>query len=269
MEVDVPDIAIPQVDRLEPEIHPMSINKHPFYLLHVGDIEGQKRLRSILQCPSVGSDCSVAELHIDMLNSSIECGLIQQAIGKILQMPKLSLQVHQKLLKHRQLVKLMRRVVQHVLAEPVHSNDLVVEDMPMQRTGEIPRVFQRIDIDIVDQPRGDDDDDHKEQQSLKIHRFPHPLWLLVFLLLHYIQLIVMIRILSNVMTNSQRLMPTNRFAMSMLTDYFTKKQLKKQEGDFKKEMEYLANKPVFTLMDYKQRIEDELGKIKGRTFWVS
>lgn len=79
----------------------------------------------------------------------------------------------------------------------------------------------------------------------------------------------MIRILSNVMANSQRLLPANRFAMSMLTDYFTKKQLKKQEGDFKKEMEYLANKPVFTLMDYKQRIEDELGKIKGRTFWVS
>lgn len=71
------------------------------------------------------------------------------------------------------------------------------------------------------------------------------------------------------MANSQRLLPANRFAMSMLTDYFTKKQLKKQEGDFKKEMEYLANKPVFTLMDYKQRIEDELGKIKGRTFWVS
>lgn len=53
--------------------------------------------------------------------------------------------------------------------------------------------------------------------------------------------------------------------MSMLTDYFTKKNLKKQEGEFKKEMEYLANKPVFTLMDYKQRVEDELHKLKGRT----
>jgi hypothetical protein len=52
--------------------------------------------------------------------------------------------------------------------------------------------------------------------------------------------------------------------MSMLTDYFTKKNLKKQEGEFKKEMEYLANKPVFTLMDYKQRVEDELHKLKGR-----
>ena len=27
-------------------------------------------------------------------------------------------------------------------------------------------------------------------------------------------------------------------------------------------MEYLANKPNFTLMDYKQRIEDELRKLK-------
>lgn len=79
----------------------------------------------------------------------------------------------------------------------------------------------------------------------------------------------MIRILSNVLTHTRPLGLSNRAAMSMLTDYFTKKQLKKQEVDFKKEMEYLANKPVFTLMDYKQRIEDELGKIKGRTAWVS
>lgn len=56
----------------------------------------------------------------------------------------------------------------------------------------------------------------------------------------------------------------NTFRMSLLTDYFTKKQVKKQENDFKKEMEYLANKPVFTLMDYKTRIDDELHKIKGR-----
>ena len=42
----------------------------------------------------------------------------------------------------------------------------------------------------------------------------------------------------------------------MLTDYLQNKQVKKQEGEFKKEMEYLANKPSFTLMDYKQRVED-------------
>lgn len=47
-----------------------------------------------------------------------------------------------------------------------------------------------------------------------------------------------------------------RYGMSMLTDYFTKKNVQKQEDQFKKEMEYLANKPIFTLMDYKQRIND-------------
>lgn len=64
----------------------------------------------------------------------------------------------------------------------------------------------------------------------------------------------MIRIISNVLASTRPLTVRNHYAMSMLTDYFTKKQLKKQEVDFKKEMEYLANKPVFTLMDYKQRI---------------
>ena len=49
---------------------------------------------------------------------------------------------------------------------------------------------------------------------------------------------------------------TPRYSMSMLNDYLNQKQIKKQETDFKKEMEYLANKPNFTLMDYKQRIED-------------
>lgn len=31
-------------------------------------------------------------------------------------------------------------------------------------------------------------------------------------------------------------------------------------------MEYLANKPVFTLMDYKQRVEDELKKSKNSIY---
>ena len=44
--------------------------------------------------------------------------------------------------------------------------------------------------------------------------------------------------------------------MSMLNDYLTNKQAKKQEEEFKKEMEYLANKPNFTLLDYRQRVED-------------
>ena len=51
-----------------------------------------------------------------------------------------------------------------------------------------------------------------------------------------------------------RLMTVPRYQMSMLNDYLTSKQTKKQEAEFKKEMEYLANKPSFTLMDYKQRI---------------
>jgi hypothetical protein len=72
-------------------------------------------------------------------------------------------------------------------------------------------------------------------------------------------------ILAGLSANTGRLTLTQGYNLSLLTDYFSKKQMKKQEGDFKKEMEYLANKPVFTLMDYKQRIEDELHKIKGRT----
>ncbi len=78
----------------------------------------------------------------------------------------------------------------------------------------------------------------------------------------------MIRVFTNLLR--QPLAPSltlhTHYRFSLLTDYFTKKQMKKQESDFKKEMEYLANKPVFTLMDYKQRIEDELHKIKGRTY---
>jgi hypothetical protein len=75
----------------------------------------------------------------------------------------------------------------------------------------------------------------------------------------------MIRTISSRLAiEAKRFTITHSYSMSLLTDYFTKKQLKKQENEFKKEMEYLANKPVFTLMDYKQRIEDELNKIKGR-----
>lgn len=51
----------------------------------------------------------------------------------------------------------------------------------------------------------------------------------------------------------------------MLNDYLSQKTIKKQEAEFKKEMEYLANKPTFTLMDYKQRIEDELARANSST----
>ena len=61
-----------------------------------------------------------------------------------------------------------------------------------------------------------------------------------------------------------KLLLVPRYQMSMLSDYLQNKQTKKQEGEFKKEMEYLANKPNFTIMDYKQRVDDELKKLKSR-----
>jgi hypothetical protein len=57
--------------------------------------------------------------------------------------------------------------------------------------------------------------------------------------------------------------------MSMITDYLTKKNMNKQASEFKKEMEYLANKPMFTMMDYKQRIEDELQRTKSRNSYIT
>ena len=68
--------------------------------------------------------------------------------------------------------------------------------------------------------------------------------------------------------NLCRLAGSGRYGFGMLNDYLTKKNVKKQEAEFKKEMEYLANKPSFTLMDYKQRIEDELDKLKKRSLGV-
>lgn len=43
---------------------------------------------------------------------------------------------------------------------------------------------------------------------------------------------------------------------------FEKKNLKKSEEEFKKEIEFLANKPTYTLADYKQRIVDTLNKMQ-------
>ena len=77
MEIYVPDIAVSQVDRLKPEIHPMCINEYPFYLLHFGDVKGQKRLRACLECPVVGAGSAVAELHVDVLGGRVESRLIQ------------------------------------------------------------------------------------------------------------------------------------------------------------------------------------------------
>lgn len=50
--------------------------------------------------------------------------------------------------------------------------------------------------------------------------------------------------------------------MASFKDKMEKKQKEKAEDDFKKEIEFLANKPSFTLVDFKQRILDQLSKMK-------
>ena len=54
----------------------------------------------------------------------------------------------------------------------------------------------------------------------------------------------------------QRLIIQNSYSMGMLTDKLAEKQGKKAQEEFRKEIEHMANKPSFTLLDYKQRILD-------------
>lgn len=75
--------------------------------------------------------------------------------------------------------------------------------------------------------------------------------------------------ITKIATKAINLSRQTSYNFSMLNDYLTKKNIKKQEAEFKKEMEYLANKPSFTLMDYKQRVEDELSKIKSRRTYLN
>lgn len=44
--------------------------------------------------------------------------------------------------------------------------------------------------------------------------------------------------------------------MASFKEKMEKKQKEKSEDEFKKEIEFLANKPSFTLVDFKQRILD-------------
>jgi hypothetical protein len=44
----------------------------------------------------------------------------------------------------------------------------------------------------------------------------------------------------------------------------TKSRQEKAEGEIKKEIIALANKPTFTLLDFKQRIGDQLAKLKNK-----
>lgn len=46
------------------------------------------------------------------------------------------------------------------------------------------------------------------------------------------------------------------YSLSFITDKLSDKQNKKAQEDFKREIEYMANKPTFTYMDYKQRVTD-------------
>ena len=62
--------------------------------------------------------------------------------------------------------------------------------------------------------------------------------------------------LSRILARSIMLTTTPRYSMGLLSDYLSNRGQKKQDDEFKKEMEYLANKPTFTIMDYKLRVED-------------
>lgn len=52
------------------------------------------------------------------------------------------------------------------------------------------------------------------------------------------------------------------YSFASFKEKLEKKQKDKSEEDFKKEIEFLANKPSFTLVDFKQRIIDQLSKMK-------
>ena len=61
----------------------------------------------------------------------------------------------------------------------------------------------------------------------------------------------------------------NRFSYSMLTDKLSARQDKKAREEFKTEIEHMANKPSFTFMDYKLRINEELSKLTKGTPWLT
>ena len=54
--------------------------------------------------------------------------------------------------------------------------------------------------------------------------------------------------------------PSTNFAT--LKDKLEKRNVKKSAEEFKNEIEFLANKPTYTLVDYKQRIIDGLNKLQ-------
>lgn len=54
----------------------------------------------------------------------------------------------------------------------------------------------------------------------------------------------------------------NAYNFASFKEKMEKKQKEKASDEFKKEIEFLANKPSFTLVDFKQRIVDQLTKMK-------
>lgn len=56
--------------------------------------------------------------------------------------------------------------------------------------------------------------------------------------------------------------PIPKYNFASFQDKLEKRQQQMGEQEFKKEMEFLVNKPSFTLADYKQRIIDGLTKLK-------
>ncbi|KAL4429158.1 hypothetical protein ABPG74_015186 [Tetrahymena malaccensis] len=63
-------------------------------------------------------------------------------------------------------------------------------------------------------------------------------------------------------TRINQMTQSNIYSFASFKEKMEKKQKEKAEDEFKKEIEFLANKPSFTLVDFKQRVIDQLSKLK-------
>ena len=155
----------------------------------------------------------------------------------------------------------------------------MLQDVKIECSVEITIVLKNLHINIPDEIWGNENDRNNNKEmfcyfTTTLHSTIHTTFTQLYYLLNiksillsifplsYSEIriilfqwinIIIIKIISMI-GRFTRLMTVPRYQMSMLNDYLTSKQTKKQEAEFKKEMEYLANKPSFTLMDYKQRI---------------
>jgi len=55
---------------------------------------------------------------------------------------------------------------------------------------------------------------------------------------------------------------TPSYTFATFKDKLVKRQKESGEAEFRKEMEFMMNKPTFTLMDYKQRVMDTLDRLR-------